>query len=313
MNNLEKHSTIEVYHSKKVLVVWYWWVIWTTIVAHLHSAWIQVTWVWKWKLRELWDNVIINWDEYELPEKHFEISKNTDYDYIFIATKLWDTREALEKIHSNWVKASSIIIVQNGLVASDYYEKYKRIYKNIETVAIFEALQFTYSNQISRLVSKQGWQIKQWAIWNDIATLLSNTWISCHPSEDVETQRARKFILNCMVNWISAIKKKTIRKLLEDDIAIIKKIFNECYEALCRESILTLRDSNYERVLALESLNNNFLDHFPSTYQDVMQSRKTEIDFLNGYIIELGKEYWIPTPMNQRVYDEVKKIEESYL
>ena len=37
-------------------------------------------------------------------------------------------------------------------------------------------------------------------------------------------------------------------------------------------------------------------------YQDLISRRKTEIEFLNGLIIKLGKEKGIPTPYNQQVY-----------
>jgi 2-dehydropantoate 2-reductase len=46
-----------------------------------------------------------------------------------------------------------------------------------------------------------------------------------------------------------------------------------------------------------------------STAQDLAKGKMTEIDFLNGYIVELGKRYGIPTPYNQSVYALVKMME----
>ena len=52
--------------------------------------------------------------------------------------------------------------------------------------------------------------------------------------------------------------------------------------------------------------------HYSSMYQDVISKRKTELDFLNGLIIKLGKEKGIPTPMNKIIFDKIKKIIMSF-
>jgi len=48
-----------------------------------------------------------------------------------------------------------------------------------------------------------------------------------------------------------------------------------------------------------------------STAQDLAKKKKTEIDFLNGYIVELGKRYGVPTPTNESVFSLVKMLERS--
>jgi 2-dehydropantoate 2-reductase len=46
-----------------------------------------------------------------------------------------------------------------------------------------------------------------------------------------------------------------------------------------------------------------------SMFQDVEAGRKTEVEMFAGKVIELGKRYGIPTPVNQRLSDELKRIE----
>jgi 2-dehydropantoate 2-reductase len=43
--------------------------------------------------------------------------------------------------------------------------------------------------------------------------------------------------------------------------------------------------------------------------QDVEAGRKTEVEMFAGKIIELGKHYGVPTPVNQMFFDSIKKIE----
>lgn len=52
--------------------------------------------------------------------------------------------------------------------------------------------------------------------------------------------------------------------------------------------------------------------HIPSTAQDVRNKRKTEIEFLNGAIVRLGKKHGIPTPYNTMITNLVRIIENNY-
>ena len=52
-----------------------------------------------------------------------------------------------------------------------------------------------------------------------------------------------------------------------------------------------------------------FGDVRPSTLQSLDRGEKTEIDILNGYLIQQGKKAGVPTPVNQQIYDMIKEIE----
>jgi 2-dehydropantoate 2-reductase len=47
----------------------------------------------------------------------------------------------------------------------------------------------------------------------------------------------------------------------------------------------------------------------PSMLQDFERGRLTEIDFINGYVAQLGKQIGIPVPMNEAITDLVHQIE----
>jgi 2-dehydropantoate 2-reductase len=47
----------------------------------------------------------------------------------------------------------------------------------------------------------------------------------------------------------------------------------------------------------------------PSMYQDVLKGRRTEIEFLNGYVARRGKEADVPTPVNEAITRLLKQIE----
>ena len=53
-------------------------------------------------------------------------------------------------------------------------------------------------------------------------------------------------------------------------------------------------------------------DHKASMTQDVLAHRQTEIDFLNGAIVERGEEQDLPVPLNRAIWALVKALEDSW-
>jgi 2-dehydropantoate 2-reductase len=49
-----------------------------------------------------------------------------------------------------------------------------------------------------------------------------------------------------------------------------------------------------------------------SMLQDVDARRKTEVEMFAGKVIELGRLHDVPTPVNEELYDIIKRIEVSY-
>jgi 2-dehydropantoate 2-reductase len=54
-------------------------------------------------------------------------------------------------------------------------------------------------------------------------------------------------------------------------------------------------------------------EHRPSMGQDMVKGRRTEIDFLNGFIVRKGEEIGLPTPANAALTDIVKRVERGEL
>lgn len=46
-----------------------------------------------------------------------------------------------------------------------------------------------------------------------------------------------------------------------------------------------------------------------SMASDIAKKRRTEIDFINGYIVKMGKKQGVETPMNTSLTEQVKNIE----
>ena len=47
-------------------------------------------------------------------------------------------------------------------------------------------------------------------------------------------------------------------------------------------------------------------ENYSSMYQDMAYHRKTEIDYLNGYLLKWGKRLGVSTPCHQEVYQQME-------
>ena len=52
--------------------------------------------------------------------------------------------------------------------------------------------------------------------------------------------------------------------------------------------------------------------HRASMLQDILAKRQTEVDFMNGALVEWGRKTGVPTPLNQALWELIKGLEHSW-
>lgn len=70
-----------------------------------------------------------------------------------------------------------------------------------------------------------------------------------------------------------------------------------------------LASARGQRDLSPEQLHRLPVPGRPSLLQDVLKGRRTEVDYLNGYIVKKAQELGVPTPMNEAIVDLMREIE----
>jgi 2-dehydropantoate 2-reductase len=121
-----------------------------------------------------------------------------------------------------------------------------------------------------------------------------------------------KLIINASINPITAITKLKNGELLTHNETrnLLKMIAEESAKiAIASGVILPYNDS----VSAVESVCKATSDNISSMLQDILNGRQTEIDAINGAIVEKGKELNIDAPINKVLTYLVKSIENCRL
>ena len=88
-----------------------------------------------------------------------------------------------------------------------------------------------------------------------------------------------------------------------------KKLVEEASEVAKKKGIKLIHQDMFKEVaLICEKTSGNI----NSMLQDVLNKRRTEIDFINGAIVREGKKLNLSTPVNQVITDLIKAVEEAY-
>lgn len=134
-----------------------------------------------------------------------------------------------------------------------------------------------------------------------IADLLAKADLGAKYDEDVMFAIWRKVMVNGTMNSMTALMECTIGEFFEAKVSddIIGELVDEFVQVGRAEGIKLDKD---EMIKYIKKSQKEAKDHHPSMYQDLIErNRKTEIDFINGAVVEKGKAHKIATPYNKLV------------
>lgn len=134
-----------------------------------------------------------------------------------------------------------------------------------------------------------------------IADLLDKAGLGAKYDKDVMFAIWRKVMVNGTMNSMTSLMECTIGEFFDSSTSkdIISELVREFTEVGRAEGIKL----DYEEMISyIYKTAEEARDHNPSMYQDLIErNRKTEIDFINGAVVEKGKAHNIATPYNKIV------------
>jgi len=269
----------------------------------------------------LFTNYSFKPEEFNIYESYEEIPKNS-FDYVLVASKTVSNSEISEKLDKNrdiLKNDFTILICQNGFGNDEAYLKYfktSEVYcariitgfarpeRNISEITVY--------TEPMLLGSLQGEDISH---LQEIADRITASGLNCELTEELHKYLWAKMLYNCSLNPLGSILDVTYGKLTENEytIEIMNKIIDEIFNVLDASPYSTLWESPDEyRDLFYSKLVPDTYNHYSSTYYDIKRKIKTEIDTLNGKVIELGEKYDVDVSTNRIIYNLIKAIESDF-
>ena len=257
-------------------------------------------------------------------------------DAIFITLKANPTLAFAEELQDILPKETPIISLQNGFVAQDIYDKtkFENVYPcvigfNVLLEDIGVALQTTDGDIIVGKLTRDISPEKGKDIPKFILNALSKT-APTSISNNIVSDVWMKVMINCTINPICAIGNFALGEIPSDISGLTLALWT-WKELIHVVDALGIKLNPFQGQLYPEMLYNYDLisfgiartvvtrmtrdnkDAIVSMLQDIRNNKTTEIDYLNGKVVELGKEHGVKMPVNEILINTIKKLEKGEL
>jgi 2-dehydropantoate 2-reductase len=145
----------------------------------------------------------------------------------------------------------------------------------------------------------------------DAAVAICNVFTACgldtRHTDRITDMVWRKSVMNSCMNAICAVTGKTMVEIIIDPI-----LFN-LVDALIKEGVAVARANEFALGSDFYPYCVNYIrnagNHKPSMLQDIEAGRRTEVDYINGKIVEYGAQAGMATPYNTMIRGLVKALE----
>ena len=145
------------------------------------------------------------------------------------------------------------------------------------------------------------------AVADALMSALLGAGIPAVVSNNVRGELWAKLILNCAYNAVSAIAQlpygKTVVGAGVRDV--MRDVVAECLAVAAADGVQVAGDVHQ----AVSKLAGSMPNQSSSTAQDLARGKPTEIDYLNGFIVQRGEALGVATPANRVLWALVKLLE----
>ncbi|KAA8914615.1 ketopantoate reductase PanE/ApbA C terminal-domain-containing protein [Sphaerosporella brunnea] len=250
---------------------------------------------------------------------------------LIVATKGYQVREALSSVRSRLDEKSTVLLLQNGVAEFEKLfpveewgvEGRPRVLAGVVTHGVWSEDRFRITlagrgeTLIGAIDGVQGGLTSDQHAQRE--WLLKESWLSrtmeragakiLAPRELLAAQ-IRKLAVNAAINALSAIYKVQNGVLFEtpEAVEVMRAVVGEVAQVAAGLGLDGdfSEDALWEHVLQVgEKVKLNY----SSMFQDLKAKRRTEVEEINGWVVEKGRELGVDTPLNEQLMKRVKALE----
>jgi len=231
-------------------------------------------------------------------------------DLLILTVKSYDTETAIKSAKSLIDSNTIVMSLQNGL---DNVEKIQKIIKPDKILVCITTHGVVFSKP--GVVKHTGVGKTVIGCLNNEKTQFIDDLLSCFNESGVKTTFSNdvnqeiwiKAIVNSSINPVTALFKCKNGYLIENPVLekIIEKICNESTNIANKNG---LKLSFSDTIKKTKQVINETSENHSSMLQSVMQGKKTEIDSINGKLVDIGNKHNIDASLNEMLTYSIKKF-----
>ncbi|MBU6433775.1 MAG: 2-dehydropantoate 2-reductase [Nitrospirae bacterium] len=232
-------------------------------------------------------------------------------DLIILSVKAYDLDEVMAQLDPVLTDQTVILTLQNGVDTED------RLIARLKRDCVVGGVAFIYSKiaapgvidhykkgavAIGELMGHKSPRLLA------IAEIFKQAGIPCQLTDDVRKSKWEKMCWNCVFNPLTVMIDDKVAKALDhpEMLRVIHQIVGEVMAVAAAVKVPLAPDMAEKVVRWTQEIR----DIHTSMYDDWKAGRPTEIDFLNGYVAKVAREFGIPTPVNDLLTAVIKTITE---
>jgi len=234
-------------------------------------------------------------------------------DFGIVATKSTHTRLAIEQTKHIFGQTGAVCSVQNGVGNEEILAVHV---KYVIRGTTFPAGHLIEPGHVGFDINGDTWigpfepTNTPYEFVDKLSELLNRSGMHVIPLKDARGAQWTKLIFNASTNPVGALTLLHHRAATR--LPSTHTLFNELIaegEAVAKALGIELHGDPRGLV---EKGANAPGKHNASMLQDVLAKRQTEVDFMNGAIVEWGKKTGVPTPLNRAMWQLIKGLEHSW-
>lgn len=228
-------------------------------------------------------------------------------DLLLVTLKAWQVSEAVKNLQFILPEHCPVLLLHNGMGTLDELTTLRQpllrgvtthAARHDGTVIVHVAAGITHVGPISPAA----------AAMSDLAETLHAALPDVAWHNNVASAAWQKLAVNCVINPLTVFYNCTNGELAEhrEEIDVLS---NEVAAVMEREGQHISREWLIDYVMdVIRSTAGNT----SSMLQDIRAQRRTEIDYINGYVIRRARAQGLSTPENNRLFEFIKRKEQDY-
>lgn len=244
-------------------------------------------------------------------DEHIRLSASSDVsavqgaDLVLFCVKSTDTASAGASMRPYLAPAALVLSLQNGVENADVLRSVLP-QQAVAAAVVYVATEMAGPGHVKH--NGRGELVIEPSSRSDaVAQALIASAVPTEISSNVRGALWAKLILNCAYNAVSAITQLPYGKTSvgEGVQAVMRDVVAECLAVAQADGVQVPGDVN----AAIEKIAGSMPAQFSSTAQDLARSKPSEIDHLNGFIVQRGEALNVATPANRVLWALVKLLE----
>jgi 2-dehydropantoate 2-reductase len=262
------------------------------------------------------------WGEHRIAHPHVYSSvdelQDERFDVVLLSVKSYDT-ESAARASGPLLKPDGLMVsLQNGL---GNVEKISEIAGSERAVGgrVIFGVEFKEPGHVDVTVYAEpvmlgspGGTVSAKSI-QVVVDAINNAGIPCEYTEEIDKYIWAKVLYNISLNPLSTVLGVNYGYLLENAFTpdIMRGLVDEAFHVAraCGQPLFWEQPGDYIKLL-FGKLIPVTAAHHPSMLQDIQRRKPTEIDALNGALVQIGMEHGVVAPMNLMLTRLIKALEE---